>query len=138
MPETKKCSRCREVKPVTEFWKMAGKPDGLRPSCSKCSAAKKNTPLRAVADGEVASPTRFMSVDEAAARGSTRDLLIAMRQRIAVEVANPKTPARDLASLTKRLSEVVREIEIIDVREAEQPSADSGPVDDEQFDASAV
>ena len=63
-----------------------------------------------------------MTVVEAAEDGSTRDLLVAMRARIAQAVGDPDTPARDLAALTKRLVEVVRDIEAIDAREEEAES----------------
>lgn len=59
------------------------------------------------------------SVAEAAKNGTTRELLEATRDRIATAVEDEKTPARDLAALTKRLMETVHEIEAIDAREAE-------------------
>lgn len=94
--------------------------------------------LRAVASDESAppAPRRAKNVAQAAEDGTTRELLVAMRARIAKAVDDPNTPARELASLTKRLVEVVRDIEAIDAR-AEQ-EGDSGPVADEAFDASAV
>jgi hypothetical protein len=79
---------------------------------------------------------RGKSITEAAESGTTRELLVAMRLRIAKAVENEETPARDLAALTKRLTEVVRDIEAIDAREAEKPDAD-GPVDD-TFDPETV
>lgn len=77
-----------------------------------------------------------MSVSQAAESGSTRDLLVAMRARIATAVEDPGTPARDLAALTKRLVEVVRDIEAIDAREQEKPRRRA--VSAAPFDASAV
>lgn len=79
------------------------------------------------------------SVTEAADGGSTRDLLVAMRARIAKAVEDGNTPARDLAALTKRLVEVVRDIEAIDARvsqERERASRES--VTDEQFNPEAI
>jgi ribosome-binding protein aMBF1 (putative translation factor) len=101
--------------------------------------AAKKTPLRAVAPGERArSRTRAKTVTQAAADGSTRELLVAMRSRIASAVENPNTPARDLAALTKRLVEVVREIEAIDARNDREEAGDAAAVEDGTFDASAV
>lgn len=77
------------------------------------------------------------SVTEAADRGSTRELLVAMRTKIAKRVENDATPARDLAALTKRLMEVVRDIEAIDAREQQEAHRGTDPGDGE-FDASAV
>ena len=82
--------------------------------------------LRSVSAGD--KPVRASALKSAAPKlvvqaakdGSTRELLAAMRDRIAVAVENPNTPARDLASLTKRLMEVVRDIEALDARTAEE------------------
>ena len=96
------------------------------------------THLRAVTTDEKAKRQRkAMTVTEAAKSGTPRDLLVATRDRIAVTVENPNTPARDLAALTKRLMETAREIEAIAAREAvEVAGADA--VEDGDFDASAV
>jgi len=95
-------------------------------------------PLRPVAAGEKAPAKKApRTVTDAADNGTTRELLVAMRTRIAKAVEDPNTPARDLAALTKRLVEVVRDIEAIDAR-AEQEGGASGDVQDGAFDASAV
>ena len=90
--------------------------------------------LRAVAEDE--KPPVAKSVTEAAKSGTTRELLSAMRGRIAEAVEDPNTPARDLAALTKRLVEVVRDIEAIDARTEEAVS--HAQVEDGKFDAAAV
>ena len=94
--------------------------------------------LRPVAPGETApAPVKPKTVSEAADHGTTRELMVAMRTRIAKAVEDPNTPARELAALTKRLVEVVRDIEAIDARAVEE--ADDGvTVEDGDFDASAV
>jgi hypothetical protein len=93
--------------------------------------------LRAVTAADV--PVRAKSVSEAAKTGTVRELLEATRDRIAVAVENPNTPARDLAALTKRLLETVREIEALDAREdADNASSAADAVQDGAFDASAV
>ncbi|RLP74362.1 hypothetical protein D9V32_13520 [Mycetocola tolaasinivorans] len=76
------------------------------------------------------------SVSVAAREGTTRELLEATRDRIAQAVEDEKTPARDLAALTKRLMETVREIEAIDAREAEAGNGEE--VADGKFSAEAV
>ena len=55
----------------------------------------------------------------AAQSGNQEAMLIATRDRIAVTLDNPETPARDLASLSKRLMEISREIEKLQVAEEE-------------------
>lgn len=90
--------------------------------------------LRAVAPDEKApEKTTPKTVSQAAEAGTTRELLVAMRDRIARAVENPNTAARDLAALTKRLVEVARDIEAIDARE--EQDADSGSTEDEAWSA---
>lgn len=98
----------------------------------------RKSPLRAVEDNEEpTAPAHVKTVVEAAQGGTTRELLAATRDRIAVAVENPNTAARDLASLTKRLMETVREIEAIDARD-EQEAGESVEVSDGDFNAAAV
>lgn len=93
--------------------------------------------LRSVsADEKPPIPTKPKTVTEAAKNGSTRELLSATRDRIAVAVEDPNTPARDLAALSKRLMETVREIEAIDARTEEAGS--DAQVSDGEFNADAV
>lgn len=96
------------------------------------------TALRAVSDDE--KPTRRprqKTVTEAAAKGTTLELLVAMRERVAKAVEDPKTPPRDLASLTRKLLEIQREIEGIQTRDEEAKGAE-GEVTDAAFDPSAI
>jgi hypothetical protein len=70
-----------------------------------------------VQPGESAPPKRpAKSVSQAAKGGDQRELLVAMRDRIAQTVSNHDCPPPDLASLTKRLQDIAREIELIDAR----------------------
>src|SRR5574337_110694 len=77
--------------------------------------AARTNPLRSIKPGEkpAAKQAKAKTVTQAAKGGTARELLCAMRDRIAESVENPNTPARDLAALTKRLMETVREIEAI-------------------------
>ena len=90
--------------------------------------------LRAVGPDDVPAPKK--TVAQAAKTGSQKSLLVAMRDRIADTVSDPKCPPRDLASLTKRLQDIARDIAALDAIEAESAQSD-GPVDD-TFDASAI
>jgi hypothetical protein len=74
-----------------------------------------------------------MSVSQAAGEGSRRELLVAVRDRIAKSVASPSTLPRDLAALSKRLMDIVDEFEAVDaqgcgdaVGDAQQPLTRSG------------
>lgn len=75
------------------------------------------------------------TVTKAASDGDRRDLLVAMRSRVATAVEDPNTPARDLAALTRRLMEIAKDIEAIDARDDD---ADGAAAPDESFDASAI
>ncbi len=96
-------------------------------------------PLRAVAPDETAPSARpkHLTVSEAAAAGSHRELLVAMRERVAKAVQDPNCPPRDLAALTRRLQELAREIEAIDARALEE-ARESGTAADEAWDAEAL
>ena len=63
-------------------------------------------PLKLVTEKDRAR--KVLSVSEAASRGVRRDLLIALRSRIAAGVDDRRTPPRDLAALSRRLLEIVR------------------------------
>lgn len=92
--------------------------------------------LRAVVPDEK-PPAKPKSVEQAAKSGSHRDLLVAMRDRIAVTVSNPDCPPRDLAALTRRLQDIAKEIESIDLR-AKEEGEDVEHVEDEHWDAEAL
>jgi hypothetical protein len=97
-------------------------------------------PLRAVKANEKPvrrRQTRAKTIVQAANTGSPRDLLVAMRNRIAKTLDEPNCPARDQAALSRRLLEIRKEIEAIDAA-AEQEALESGDVPDEDFDASAI
>lgn len=96
-------------------------------------AARK--PLRVVSPDDPA-PAGKLTVEQAAATGDHRKLLVAMRERIARTVADPQCPPRDLASLTRRLQDIAREIEALDQR-AKQEAGEDGVSADEEWDAEA-
>ena len=101
--------------------------------------ARTKSPMRLVAPDEAApKPAVPKSITEAADAGSTRELLVAMRARIAKTVEDPNCPPRDLAARSRRLQEWVRDIDAIDAREAQEGVDGAGEVSDEEFDASAV
>ena len=91
--------------------------------------------LRAVTANE--APAEKLSVAQAASAGNHRGLLVAMRDRIAVTVSNPDCPPRDLAALTRRLQDIAKEIEAIDLREKQEATRGASATD-EAFDASAI
>lgn len=94
-------------------------------------AARKN--LRAVKADEKPKPVRKVSVSEAAASGDHRALLVAMRDRIAQTVSHPECPPRDLASLTRRLQDIAKELEALDLR-AKQEADEDATAPDEDWD----
>ena len=96
------------------------------------------TQLRAVTPDEKAPSAReFKTIVAAASEGGARDLMVAMRNRIAATLDEPNCPARDQASLSRRLLEIRKEIEAIDAA-AEQEAAESAEHPDEAFNAEAL
>lgn len=93
--------------------------------------------LRAVEPNEK-RPARNLTVSQAAATGNHRELLVAMRERIAATVSNPDCPPRDLASLTRRLQDIAKEIEAIDLRAKEEGADAADVADDEGWNAEAL
>lgn len=90
--------------------------------------------LRSVAPGEPAP--RKMSVADAAMSGDRLELLIAMRDRIAKTISDSDCPPRDLASLTRRLQDIAKEIDQLELRVGVGSVVAS--TGDEQFDATSV
>ena len=85
-------------------------------------------PLRVVSPNEtLPAPKRTFTVTSAASEGTRRDLLVAMRSRVATAVEDSSTPARDLAALTRRLMEIARDIEVMDAKAEEADGAATTP-----------
>ena len=82
--------------------------------------AVRSKPLRAVGADETPPPAPPKTVADAAKNGTPRELLVAMRDRIAVTVSDPTCMARDLAALTKRLQDIANAIDAMDAREDSQ------------------
>lgn len=85
--------------------------------------AARSAPLRAVQPGEAPARAKKLSITEAAKQGSHRDLLVALRERVAKTVEDPNCPPRDLAALSRRLQEIAKEIDAIDARADEEGEA---------------
>ena len=92
--------------------------------------------LRAVSADEVAPRKKPMSIIEAIEAGDRLAELEATHRRIGRAVQNDDTPARDLASLTRRQMEISKEIEGLR-RQVEEESSRAA-VADEAFDAEAI
>jgi len=90
--------------------------------------------LRSVAPGEPAPKRK--SVAEAAQSGDRLELLVAMRDRIAKTISDADCPPRDLASLTRRLQDIAKEIDQLGLSGGVgSVVAETG---DESFDASSI
>lgn len=72
----------------------------------------------------------------AAVRGDERELLEAMRDRVARELDSDALAARDLAALTKRLREIVAEIKAL--TPGEEESTVVSPKEDAPLDPATV
>ena len=78
-----------------------------------------------------------LSIVEAVECGDRLAELKATHLRVATAVQNSETPARDLASLTRRQLEISKEIEALQV--ALQEEADESAIsEDEEFDPASI
>lgn len=119
--------------------------DARRRYCSKHAPAKRvrnrgrSQHLHAVGPDEKPPAKKApRTIAEAAEQGSTIDELRLTRMRIARTLDDPNCPARELASLSKRLMELGREIEAIEARAREEGADSDVGIEDGEFDASAV
>lgn len=62
---------------------------------------------------------------------------MAMRDRVAKAVSDPNCAARDLAALTRRLREITKDIEALEVR-AREEAADAADAPDAEWDSEAI
>lgn len=100
--------------------------------------AARKPALRSVRTDETPAVKKAKSVAQAAADGDHRELLVAMRERIAQTVSSSDCPPRDLASLTRRLQDIAKEIESIDLRAKEEGEDADGTAEDEAWDSEAL
>ena len=98
----------------------------------------KKAPLRAVGDDEKPEKDVPKTIEAAAASGDYRATLVKLRDRLAKTLDDVNTPARDLASTSRRFLEVVREIEAIDSSDGDDEIGKAAATDDEDWDASAI
>lgn len=91
--------------------------------------------LRVVGPGERVARS-VESVSDAVAFGSRVDELVQMR-RVVAKAIDTTASARDLAALTKRLSEISKEIELL--RRQQQEEAEEGAISgDEAWSEEAI
>lgn len=75
------------------------------------------------------------TVAAAAETGDQRQLLVALRARIASDIDNPNTPARDLAALSRRLLEIAKEIKALDAADEDDDIGQAAAIPDEEWTA---
>lgn len=89
--------------------------------------------LRPVEPDEKPPTGKKLTVTEAAEKGTVRQQLVALRERVAKTVEDPNCPPRDLAALSRRLMELTKEIEAIDAQAREEGDDEATP--DEAWEA---
>jgi hypothetical protein len=87
--------------------------------------------------GEASAKAKKLTVVQAAAQGSHRELLVALRARIAAAVQAPSCNPVALAALSRQLVLLSKEISVIDARE-EDEADEAAPIPDEPFSGDAV
>ena len=90
--------------------------------------------LRPVGDDERAEKPRTLPVTEAAKDGTHRELLQALRSRVAAAVQSPNCPPVALAALSRMLVSLSRELERVDARAEDDDIAAAASVPDEAWD----
>ena len=79
-----------------------------------------------------------MTVAEAAKNGTERQLLEAMRDRIADAITDVDCPKRELAALTLRLANIVKEIKALESAEGQDDIGKAIETPDDKFDPDAL
>lgn len=92
----------------------------------------RKSPLVVVPDDAEPEPVAALNVSSAASSGTRRGLLVALRDRIAVDIDNG-VPPRDLASLSRRLLEIARDIESIDAEDKGDDVGEAADTPDEPW-----
>jgi hypothetical protein len=82
------------------------------------------------------SRRRPVTVKSAAESGNRRQLLIAVRNRLAADIDSPDTPPRDLAALTRRLLEVARDLELMAAAEKADDIGEAAATPDQDWASS--
>jgi len=99
--------------------------------------ARRTSPLQVVTSKTPARSRsrRTVTVKTAADSGVRRDLLVALRARIAADLDNPNTPPRDLAALSRRLLEIVKDIDALDAEARMDDIGEAAATPDEEWAA---
>lgn len=75
------------------------------------------------------------TVAQAVKDGSSKDVLMTLRARIAQTIDDPGTPPRDLAALSRRLVDIDKELRSMDVAEREEAIQGGEASGDEEWEA---
>lgn len=75
------------------------------------------------------------TVAQAVKDGSSKDVLMTLRARIAQTIDDPGTPPRDLAALSRRLVDIDKELRSMDVAEREEVIQGGEASGDEEWEA---
>jgi hypothetical protein len=90
--------------------------------------------LRAVAPGE-RKPRKKMTVVEAAKGDDHRELLRALRARLAAAIESPSCPAVAVAALSRQLTLISKELSIMDTVDGEDALTVAAGTPDESWSA---
>jgi hypothetical protein len=92
------------------------------------------TNLTVVTDDEAGQTPASL---EEATESSERELLAAMRRRVAAEI-DAGVPAHALAPLMRQLRDIDKDIRALDARTEQEAAGHAGAVPDEAFDPTAI
>jgi hypothetical protein len=89
--------------------------------------------LRAVGPDEKPAKPRKLTVTQAASEDTHRELLAALRDRVAAAVQSPSCPPVALAALSRQLTSLAQELSVLDAR-VEDEVGEAARVPDEAWD----
>lgn len=91
--------------------------------------------LRVVSEDEPRRKPAPSTVAQAVKDGSSKDVLMTLRARIAQTIDDPGTPPRDLAALSRRLVDIDKELRSMDVAEREEMVQGGEAAGDEEWES---
>lgn len=109
-----------------------------RKATPRKAAPRKATALRVVGPDERPAPDIPTTLVDAAKQGNERAMLVFLRAKLAETISASTTPARDQASLSIRLLQINRDIQLFDARAAEEAKQGDDEDVDETFDPEAL
>lgn len=138
-----RCSKCKLMLPLEEFYRAESGRNGRRADCKECVRSSRRTrrgsrtSVRSDAE-RTAQVTPISSVLKAVDSGTRRDLLVALRARLFAASTSPETSNRDLPALSRELTRIAAELDALDALEQSEMKDDRSRRPRRQFDPVSI